>query len=217
MEIFSIKSVPITRWSSDRPLNLSPKFLTVFMLCIGLALFGLGESLIITASVGMSPWTVLAEGLSVKPGLGIGLLTFLISLSVLLLWFPLKQSAGIGTILNVVIIASVITWSLPYLPHPEGYFLSVVQAIFGTLLVGFGSGIYLIANLGPGPRDGLMTGCQRLTGLAIAWVRVFLEVTVITLGWSLGGTIGVGTIIFALGVGPSVSVGLYCIAAISKD
>ena len=95
MEIFSIKSVPTTRWSSDRPLNLSPKFQTVFMLCIGLALFGLGESLIITASVGMSPWTVLAEGLSVKTGLGIGLLTFLISLSVLLLWFPLKQTAGI--------------------------------------------------------------------------------------------------------------------------
>ena len=130
MEIFSIKSVPTTRWSSDRPLNLAPKFQTVFMLCIGVALFGFGESLIITASVGMSPWTVLAEGLSIKTGLGIGLLTFLISLNVLLLWFPLKQSAGIGTMLNVVIIASVITWSLPYLPHPESYFLSVVQVIF---------------------------------------------------------------------------------------
>ena len=217
MKILSIKSIPVTRWSSDRPLNLTPKLPTIVMLCVGLALFGLGESLIITASVGMSPWTVLAEGLSLKTGLGIGVLTFLISLSILFLWFPLKQTAGIGTVLNVIIIASVITWSLPYLPHPESYFLSVLQAIFGTLMVGFGSGIYLIANLGPGPRDGLMTGCQRLTGLAIARVRVLLEIIIITLGWSLGGSIGIGTIIFALGIGPSVSIGLYCIAAISKD
>ena len=216
MEIFSIKSVPITRWSSDRPLNLSPKFLTVFMLCIGLALFGLGESLIITASVGMSPWTVLAEGLSLQTGLGIGLLTFLISLSVLLLWFPLKQSAGIGTILNVVIIASIISWSLPYLPHPETYAMQILQAILGTLVVGIASGIYLIANLGPGPRDGLMTGCQRATNLPIAWVRVFLEITVISVGWMLGGTIGLATVIFAFGVGPAVSLGLYCIASISR-
>ena len=217
MKILSIKSIPVTRWSSDRPLNLTPKLPTIVMLCVGLALFGLGESLIITASVGMSPWTVLAEGLSLKTGLGIGVLTFLISLSILFLWFPLKQTAGIGTVLNVIIIASVITWSLPYLPYPESYFLSVLQAIFGTLMVGFGSGIYLIANLGPGPRDGLMTGCQRLTGLAIARVRVLLEIIIITLGWSLGGSVGIGTIIFALGIGPSVSIGLYCIAAISKD
>ena len=217
MKILSIKSIPVTRWSSDRPLNLTPKLPTIVMLCVGLALFGLGESLIITASVGMSPWTVLAEGLSLKTGLGIGVLTFLISLSILFLWFPLKQTAGIGTVLNVIIIASVITWSLPYLPHPESYFLSVLQAIFGTLMVGFGSGIYLIANLGPGPRDGLMTGCQRLTGLTIARVRVLLEIIIITLGWSLGGSVGIGTIIFALGIGPSVSIGLYCIAAISKD
>jgi uncharacterized membrane protein YczE len=217
MKILSVKSVPITRWSSDRPLNLSPKPLTLFMLCIGLALFGLGESLIITASVGMSPWTVLAEGLSLKTGLGIGILTFLISLSVLLLWLPLKQSAGIGTLLNVIIIASVIAWSLPYLPHPESYFISILQAVIGTLIVGLGSGIYLIANLGPGPRDGLMTGCQRLTGFPIASVRILLELSVISIGWSLGGTIGFGTIIFALGVGPSVSIWIYCISAISKN
>lgn len=216
MKIFSIKSIPTARWSSDQPLNFSPKPLTFFILCIGLALFGLGESLIITASVGMSPWTVLAEGLSLKTGLSIGTLTFTISLSVLALWIPLKQSAGIGTILNVIIIASVIEWSLPYLPHPENYAVGILQAIIGTVIVGFGSGIYLIANLGPGPRDGLMTGCQRLTGLPIAGVRVFLELTVISIGWSLGGTIGIGTIIFAFGVGPTVSMGLYCISAISK-
>tara|TARA_B100001059_G_scaffold186088_1_gene187932 strand:+ start:986 stop:1612 length:627 start_codon:yes stop_codon:yes gene_type:complete len=208
--------VPTTHWSSDKPLNFSPKPLTLFILCIGLLLFGLGESLIITASAGMSPWTVLAEGLSITTGLSIGALTFLISLGVLLLWIPLKQQAGIGTILNVIIIAAVIEWSLPYLPHPETYAMQILQAILGTLVIGIASGIYLIANLGPGPRDGLMTGCQRATNLPIAWVRVFLEITVISVGWMLGGTIGLATVIFAFGVGPAVSIGLYCIASISR-
>lgn len=209
--------MPTTRWSSDKPLNFSPKPLTLSILCAGLLLFGLGESLIITASAGMSPWTVLAEGLSITSGLSIGALTFLISLGVLLLWIPLKQQAGIGTILNVMIIAAVIEWSLPYLPHPETYVLQIAQAIFGTLLVGVASGIYLIANLGPGPRDGLMTGCQKATNLPIAWVRVFLEITVISIGWMLGGTIGIATVIFAFGIGPAVSFGLYLIASISKN
>ena len=216
MKIFSVRSVPSTKWSSDKPLNFSPKPITVFILCLGLFLFGLGESLIITASVGMSPWTVLAEGLSITTGLSIGTLTFLISLGVLLLWIPLKQQAGIGTILNAIIVAAVIEWSLPYLPHPETYAMQILQAVFGTLIVGVASGIYLIANLGPGPRDGLMTGCQKATGLPIAWVRVFLEIVVITIGWTLGGTVGIATVIFAIGVGPAVSMGLYLIASISK-
>lgn len=216
MKIFSVRSVPSTKWSSDKPLNFSPKPITVFILCLGLFLFGLGESLIITASVGMSPWTVLAEGLSITTGLSIGTLTFLISLGVLLLWIPLKQQAGIGTILNAIIVAAVIEWSLPYLPHPETYAMQILQAVLGTLIVGVASGIYLIANLGPGPRDGLMTGCQKATGLPIAWVRVFLEIVVITIGWILGGTVGIATVIFAIGVGPAVSMGIYFIASISK-
>ena len=216
MKIFSVRSVPSTKWSSDKPLNFSPKPITIFILCLGLFLFGLGESLIITASVGMSPWTVLAEGLSITTGLSIGTLTFLISLGVLLMWIPLKQQAGIGTILNAIIVAAVIEWSLPYLPHPETYAMQILQAVLGTLIVGVASGIYLIANLGPGPRDGLMTGCQKATGLPIAWVRVFLEIVVITIGWTLGGTVGIATVIFAIGVGPAVSMGLYLIASISK-
>lgn len=216
MKIFSVRSVPSTKWSSDKPLNFSPKPITIFILCLGLFLFGLGESLIITASVGMSPWTVLAEGLSITTRLSIGTLTFLISLGVLLLWIPLKQQAGIGTILNAIIVAAVIEWSLPYLPHPETYAMQILQAVLGTLIVGVASGIYLIANLGPGPRDGLMTGCQKATGLPIAWVRIFLEIVVITIGWTLGGTVGIATVIFAIGVGPAVSMGLYLIASISK-
>ncbi|MDC0906945.1 hypothetical protein OAS81_06320 [Gammaproteobacteria bacterium] len=217
MKIFSIRSVPTTEWSSEKPLNFSPKPLTVIILCLGLILFGLGESLIITASAGMSPWTVLAEGLSMTTGLSIGALTFIISLGVLLLWIPLKQQAGVGTILNVIIIAAVIEWSLPYLPHPETYAIQIIQAIIGTLVVGIASGIYLIANLGPGPRDGLMTGFQKITNLPIAWVRVLLEITIISIGYALGGTIGLATIIFAFGIGPAVSLGLYLIASISKE
>ena len=217
MKIFSIRSVPATNWSSEKPLNFAPKPLTLIILCFGLFLFGLGESLIITASAGMSPWTVLAEGLSITTGLSIGALTFLISLGVLLLWIPLKQQAGVGTILNVIIIAAVIEWSLPYLPHPETYAIQITQAILGTLMVGIASGIYLIANLGPGPRDGLMTGCQKATNLPIAWVRVFIEITVISMGYALGGTIGLATIIFAFGIGPAVSMGLYLIALISEE
>ncbi len=217
MKIFLVKSVPKTNWSSDKPLNYSPKPFTLLMLCLGLGLFGLGESIIITANAGMSPWTVLAEGLSKTFGLSIGKLTFLISLCVLILWIPLKQVPGIGTILNVIIIATVIEWSLPYLPHPEDFLMKLLQAIFGTLLVGFASGIYLIANLGPGPRDGLMTGFQRVSGLPIAWVRAIIELTIISIGWKLGGTIGLATLIFAFGIGPAVSAGLYGISLISKN
>lgn len=216
MKIFSVKSVPQASWSSEKPLNFSPSPITVLILCLGLTLFGLGESLIITAGAGMSPWTVLAEGLSISTNLSIGSLTFLISLAVLLLWIPLKQMPGIGTLLNVIIIAAVIEWSLPYLPHPQYYELKILQAFVGTLLVGFASGIYLIANLGPGPRDGLMTGFQRITGFPIAWVRASIEIVVVTIGWTLGGSIGLATIIFAFGIGPAVSVGLFCISAIVK-
>jgi hypothetical protein len=216
MKIFSVKSVPKASWSSEKSLNFSPSPITVLILCLGLTLFGLGESLIITAGAGMSPWTVLAEGLSISTNLSIGSLTFLISLAVLLLWIPLKQMPGIGTLLNVIIIAAVIEWSLPYLPHPEHYELKILQAFVGTLLVGFASGIYLIANLGPGPRDGLMTGFQRITGFPIAWVRASIEIVVVTIGWTLGGSIGLATIIFAFGIGPAVSVGLFCISAIVK-
>ena len=123
---------------------------------------------------------------------------------------------GGGTMLNVIIIAAVIEWSLPFLPHPEQYGFRILQACIGTVLVGFASGIYLITNLGPGPRDGLMTGFQRVTGFPIAWVRASIEIVVVAIGWTLGGTIGLATIIFAFGIGPAVSVGLFCISAIVK-
>ena len=204
-----IKNIPKTSWSSKKTLNIKPKIKTLLFLIFGLFLFGLGETLLLATGAGVSPWTVLAEGISVYTSYSIGICTFWTSLSVLLFWIPLKQKPGIGTILNAIIIALVFDFALPYLPKPEIYAFKVLQIIIGVLITGLGSGFYLIANLGPGPRDGLMTGVQRVTGKPIALIRAIIEVSVVFFGWLLGGTAGLGTIIFALGIGPAVAVGIY--------
>ncbi|MEZ7813996.1 MAG: hypothetical protein QMB16_10050 [Paracoccaceae bacterium] len=165
--------------------------------------------MLITAGIGVSPWTVFAQGLTHFIGIGIGLATFVLSISVLLSWIPLKQTPGIGTLANAVIIAWVLEFALPYLPHFDHTGLQILQAILGVLFTGLGGAIYLIANLGPGPRDGLMTGLQRATSRPLALVRASIEISVILLGWSLGGTVGIGTMFFALGIGPSVAASLY--------
>ena len=207
-----IKNIPKTSWSSKKPLNIKPKIKTLLFLIFGLFLFGLGETLLLASGAGVSPWTVLAEGISIYFSYSVGWSTFWMSLAVLLLWIPLKQKPGIGTILNVIIIALVFDYTLPYLPNPENYGFKVLQVIIGVLITGLGSGFYLISNLGPGPRDGLMTGVQRITGKPIALVRSTIEVIVVFFGWKLGGTVGLGTIIFALGIGPTVAVGIYFVS-----
>jgi len=207
-----IKNIPKNSWSSKKPFNFKPKIKTLLFLIFGLFLFGFGETLLLASHAGVSPWTVLAEGISIYTSFSVGWSTFWMSLGVLLLWIPLKQKPGIGTILNVIIIALVLDWSLPYLPNPENYGLKLLQVIIGVLITGLGSGFYLIANLGPGPRDGLMTGVQRITGKPIALVRSTIELVVVFFGWTLGGTAGLGTIIFALGIGPAVAVGIYFVS-----
>jgi len=207
-----IKNIPKTSWSSKKPLNIKPKIKTLLFLIFGLFLFGLGETLLLASGAGVSPWTVLAEGISIYSSYSVGWSTFWMSLAVLLLWIPLKQKPGIGTILNVIIIALVFDYTLPYLPNPENYGFKVLQVIIGVLITGLGSGFYLISNLGPGPRDGLMTGIQRITGKPIALVRSTIEVIVVFFGWKLGGTVGLGTIIFALGIGPTVAAGIYFVS-----
>ena len=207
----SIKSIPKVYWSSERPLNFKPKISSLFFLCFGLSLFGLGEGLLIVSSTGASPWSVLAQGISLHIDLSIGTITFLISFAVLFLWFFLKQKPGIGTILNALIIALMIDLSIKFIPAPDSFIFRLILASFAVLSVGIGSGIYLVANLGPGPRDGLMTGLQKKTNFPIAAVRVFLEITVVSIGWYLGGIVGVGTLLFAFGVGPAVALGLYLV------
>jgi len=189
-------------------LILSSSFL---FLCFGLTLFGLGEGLLVVSLTGASPWTVLAEGISLNVDFSIGTVTFFISLGVLFFWFFLNQKPGIGTLLNALIVAVMIDVSITYIPTPENYISQLLLAILGVLIVGLGSGFYLVSNLGPGPRDGLMTGIQRKTNFPIAAVRAFLEITVVCIGWYLGGTVGIGTLLFAFGVGPAVALGLFVV------
>ena len=175
------------------------------MLIIGLILFGLGEALLIASGAGVSPWTVFAQGFSKVTNWSIGLSTFTISFFVLLFWIPLRQTPGVGTILNIIIISLVLDLSTPYLPVFETSAMRLAEAALGVMITGFGGGIYLIANLGPGPRDGLMTGLQRQTGRPLATVRSVIEISVVLLGWSLGGVVGIGTLMFAFGIGPCVA------------
>jgi uncharacterized membrane protein YczE len=205
-----VTSVPTLFWSSPKPLTIRPPLISVIMLIIGLALFGLGEALLIAAGIGVSPWSVLAQGFNQIFDLSIGQATFIISVVVLTLWIPLKQTPGMGTVLNIIIISLVLDLSLPYLPQPDPLALQVIQVAIGVFITGIGSGIYLIAKLGPGPRDGLMTGLQRLTQFPIAWIRSSIEITVVIFGWSLGGVVGIGTLCFALGIGPSMALAMFC-------
>ena len=209
-----IKNVPKVSWSSDKPLNLKPKISSLFFLCIGLTLFGVGEGLLIVSAAGASPWSVLAQGIYLNVGFSVGIITILISVGVLIFWIPLNQRPGIGTVLNALIIGLMIDVCIKFVPTPENYVFQLLLAIVAVLTVGLGGGIYLVANLGAGPRDGLMIGLQQKTGLPIAAVRAFLEITVMSIGWYLGGTVGVGTLLFAFGIGPAVALGLFIVGKI---
>ena len=204
-----IKKIPKVSWTSDKPHNLKPKFSTFFFLCFGLMLFGLGEGLLIVSFTGASPWSVLAQGISLKINLTIGTITLLISIAVLILWIPLGQKPGMGTIFNALIIALMIDLCIKFVPTPSNYYNQLILAIVSVITVGIGGGIYLVSNLGAGPRDGLMVGLQKKTNLPIALVRATLEITVVSIGWYLGGIVGVGTLLFAFGIGPCVALGLY--------
>ena len=207
----TIKKIPKTKWSSPKPLNFKPRFLTFLYLCIGLTFFGLGEGLLLVSLTGASPWSVLAQGISLNIDFSIGTTTLLVSIGVLILWIPLKQKPGIGTILNALIIAVMIDICINFVPSPQNNVSQIMLAIVAVLITGIGGGIYLIANLGPGPRDGLMIGLQEISKLPIAAVRAFLEISVVTVGWYLGGTVGIGTLLFAFGIGPAVALGLFLV------
>ncbi len=200
-----IKKIPKVKWSSEKPFNFKPKFSTFFFLCFGLSLFGLGEGLLIVSFTGASPWSVLAQGISLNVNLSIGTITLLISIAVLILWIPLGQKPGMGTIFNALIIAIMIDLCIKYVPTPSNYIHQLLLAVISVIMVGIGGGIYLVSNLGAGPRDGLMIGLQKLTNFPIAVVRATLEISVVSIGWYLGGTVGVGTLLFAFGIGPCVA------------
>ena len=206
-----IKKIPKVKWSSDKAYNFRPRFSTFFFLCFGLTLFGLGEGLLIVSFMGASPWSVLAQGISLNVNLSIGTITLLISLGVLVLWIPLDQKLGMGTIFNALIIAIMIDLCIKFVPTPSTYFHQIILAVISVITVGIGGGIYLVSNLGAGPRDGLMIGLQKISNLPIALVRAALEISAVSVGWYLGGTVGIGTLLFAFGIGPCVALGLYLV------
>ena len=168
----------------------------------GLLLYGVADAFMIRAAIGVDSWTVFAQGISVHTGLGIGILTNIIGLAVLLLWIPLRQKPGIGTVLNILLVGPGIELGLWLLPAPEPLWLRVLYFAIGLVLLAFASGIYIGARLGPGPRDGLMTGIHLRFGTPIWIGRTGIELTVVAIGWLLGGNVGVGTLAFALLIGP---------------
>ena len=172
-------------------------------LLVGLALFGVGIASMVRADLGLSPWDVLHQGVARHTSLTIGTVSIITSLVVLLLWVPLRERPGIGTVCNAVLIGLVVDLTLFVVPPVEAMGVRVAFLVAGPVLVAIGSGFYIGAGLGPGPRDGLMTGLAR-RGLPVGPVRGGIELAVFVLGWALGGTVGIGTVVFTLGIGPLV-------------
>lgn len=200
------RTITRTRWTARSPWRPTPGSLT--SLVVGLWLFGTGDAFLLTADLGATPWTVLSQGVSVRTGLPIGATTFLVSIAVLLLWIPLRQRPGLGTVLNIVVISIAIQVMYDVVPAPSGLPARLALVLVGIATIGLGSGFYLTAGHGPGPRDGWMTGLHRRTGQPVGRIRLAIEVTVLVAGWLLGGTVGIGTALFALLIGQFVAVGL---------
>ena len=209
------KTVPITPWRANSRWDLSP--LRVLILFFGLAIFGLGDSLFIQAGIGNAPWTVFAEGLTYKTSMSIGFATFVISVFVLLLWIPLKERPGFGTLSNIVLIATFIELGTHIFPEANSFAVGIVYNFIGISLVGIGSALYITCGLGPGPRDGAMTGLHYRTGVRVGRVRMAIEVTVLAIGFLMGGTVGVGTALFALFIGQSVAISLGILARLTHQ
>jgi uncharacterized membrane protein YczE len=180
----------------------------MLVLIFGLMIFGIGEAFLVVTSLGNSPWVVLSEGISLNSTLNIGESTFLVSVVVLMLWIPLRQKPGFGTLANIVVIAASIELGLLIIPTVENIFLKYFYVLFGIALVGIGSALYITCGLGTGPRDGLMTGLHYKTGVRVGRVRLGIEVVALSIGAILGGSLGVGTALFALLIGQSVAVSL---------
>jgi uncharacterized membrane protein YczE len=197
-------TVPKTSWSAgESNWKVSPK--TFFVLMLGLWLFGTGEAFLVDAGIGQSPWTVLAYGLAKTLGLTIGETTFLTSVFVLLLWIPLKRRPGLGTVMNILVVALALQVMINILPSPTNFAAQLVEVLIGIAIVGIASGLYITCNVGPGPRDGLMTGLNARTGIRVGRVRLGIEVIVLTIGWALGGIVGIGTLLFAVLIGQAVA------------
>lgn len=207
------KTVPITPWRANSRWDLS--FSRVAILFVGLAIFGLGDALVVQSNLGNAPWTVFAQGLSLKTGLSIGWATFITGCFVLLIWIPLRERPGFGTLSNIVIISAAIEFGVSVFPLQETLIGGLASALIGIALVGLGSALYITCGLGPGPRDGAMTGIHQRTGVRVGRVRMGIEVTVLIVGALLGGKLGLGTALFALLIGQSVAISFGIVARLT--
>jgi uncharacterized protein len=194
-----------------------PRPLQAASLVFGLWLFGTGEAMLVAASLGNSPWTVFSQGIASRAHLSIGLMTNLIGAAVLLLWIPLRQRPGLGTVANVLLVGTALDVGLALLPHPGSLATRLASCVGGILIVAIGSGFYLRCGLGPGPRDGLMTGIARILGWPLGAARAVVEVTVLVVGWLLGGVAGIGTLLFAVLIGPGVHAAVRLLSRIPDD
>jgi uncharacterized protein len=208
------KTVPITPWRADSRWDLS--FARVAILFFGLAIFGLGDALVVQSNLGNAPWTVFAQGLSLKTGLSLGWATFVTGCFVLLIWIPLRERPGFGTLANIVIISAAIEFGVSVFPLQETLIGGLASALIGIALVGLGSALYITCGLGPGPRDGAMTGIHQRTGVRVGRVRMGIEVTVLIVGALLGGKLGLGTALFALLIGQSVAISFGIVARLTS-
>ena len=215
MRRFFSHTIPMTPWRASSQWQLSLSRLS--LLTVGLIIFGIGDGFLIITHLGNAPWSVLAQGLSLKLGISIGWATFSVSTAVLLLWIPFRQRPGAGTIANILVIALAIDLTVAWIPVPEKLLLRILMMVVGVALVGAGSAIYLTCGLGPGPRDGLMTALHYATGISVARVRAGIEGVVLALGWVLGGRVGPGTLVFALGIGGSVALWLTVVGHLTRN
>ena len=198
--------IPVTPWRARNPWAVRPRM--VVPLFAGLAAFGFGEGLLVQSQWGASPWTVFAEGISRHAQISLGWATALISCVVLVAWFPLRQRLGFGTIANLVVIAYTLDLTTYLVAAPHANWLKVAYVLGAVASIGIGSAFYLTCNLGPGPRDGLMTGVHNRFHVSVVYVRLTIEVVVLTVGWLLGGTVGVATAFFAATIGFSIGASL---------
>ncbi|GAA5029886.1 YitT family protein [Microbacterium fluvii] len=180
----------------------------IVQLLVGLVLFGIGCALTVEAGLGVDPWTVLAQGISLRTGIGIGWVANILGAIVLLAWIPLRQKPGAGTIANILLVGTSMQFALDVLPVASGFGWQLLTVLAGICLVALASGLYIGARFGPGPRDGLMTGLNSRFGWPIWRSRAIVEITVLVIGWMLGGTVGLGTVLFAALIGPLVHVAL---------